>query len=43
MYTVRMVGDTSPYIVFLSEAEIIYGGHSAVESSTWGRIKSIYR
>lgn len=43
MYTVRTVDDTSPYIVFLSEAEIVYSGTSAVEGSTWGRIKNMYR
>jgi hypothetical protein len=43
MYTLRMVGGTSPYMVVLGQAALEGQGPSTVECSTWGRIKSMYR
>lgn len=43
MYTLRMLDGALPYMLCLNEAKLVYDAPSAIESSRWGRIKSMFR
>ena len=43
MYTLRMLDGALPYMLCLNEARLVYDAPSVIESSRWGRIKSLFR